>query len=244
MIYPKVTAVITTYNRFDYFLNALNSVLNQDYPNLEVIVINDGSDDDRYKSFKYDERVEILHIEKSSTPDWGGSRQPLRNIGANKSTGKYLAFLDDDDMWLPNKLKTQVEALEKSEYKMSSTEGLYGEGVFDKNTEYPLFNKVRWFKYLKRKYKGTNYIKGGRFKQKSFPEIWDYEFIKIHNCIALSSVVVERDIFIQLGGFRGLPRLSDYDCWLGMLQLTSSIYIDEPLFYYDSNHGDGRLYSK
>ena len=58
MIYPKVTAVITTYNRFDYFLNALNSVLNQDYPNLEVIVINDGSDDERYKSFKYDESIQ------------------------------------------------------------------------------------------------------------------------------------------------------------------------------------------
>ena len=244
MEYPKVSAVITTFNRFDYFLNALNSIYKQDYPNLEIIAINDGSEDERYKDHKYDKRVNIIHIEKSSTPDWGGSRQPLRNIAADKAKGKYLAFLDDDDLWLENKLHKQIKALEESQYEMSSTEGLYGEGAYKEGQDYPLFNKVRWFKYLKKKYRGTGYIKGGRFTEKKFPEVWDYDFIKIHNCIALSSTVVNRELFLKLGGFRGLPRLSDYDCWLGMLQLTSSIYIDEPLFYYDNNHGDGRLYSK
>ena len=72
----------------------------------------------------------MIHVEKSSTPDWGGSRQPLRNIAANVATGKYLAFLDDDDLWLPNKLDKQITRLENSSYEMSSTEGLYGEGVY------------------------------------------------------------------------------------------------------------------
>lgn len=240
----KVSVVIPSYNRYTYLINAIESVESQTYKNIEIIVVNDGSTDQRYFDPELERRAKVIHIDRNNTPNWGGSRPAVRNYGIEISTGKYVAFLDDDDIWLQNKLKIQIEALEQSEYKMSSTEGLYGEGVYDLNTEYPLYNKVRWFKYLKRKYKGTNYIKGGRFKQKSFPEIWDYNFIKIHNCIALSSVVVEKDIFLKLGGFRGLPRLSDYDCWLGLLQLTSSVYIDKPLFYYDNNHGDGRLYSK
>ena len=55
MEYPKVSAIITTFNRFDYFLNALNSVLSQNYQNLEIIVINDESDDDMEKEDSEDE---------------------------------------------------------------------------------------------------------------------------------------------------------------------------------------------
>ena len=74
--------------------------------------------------------------------------------------------------------------------------------------------------------------------------MWDVDFLKIHNCIILSSAVVERELFNTLGGFRGLSKGSDYDCWLGLLQKTNSLYIQEPLFYYDNDHGDGRNYSK
>ena len=54
--------------------------------------------------------------------------------------------------------------------------------------------------------------------------------------------MVEKELFIRLGGFRGLPRLADYDCWLGLLKLTNFDYINEPLFYYDGKHGDGKNY--
>jgi len=66
--------------------------------------------------------------------------------------------------------------------------------------------------------------------------------LDVHNCIILSSVMVEKDLFLRLGGFRGLPRLADYDCWLGLLKLTNFDYINQPLFYYDGNHGDGKNY--
>ena len=122
---------------------------------------------------------------------------------------------------------------------MSSTEGFFGEGVYDKNKTYPLYNSENWFNFIKKKYKKTNY-----FKDKKFPEVWDLNFIKIHNSIVYSSVIVEKELFNRLGGFRGLPKSPDYDCWLGLLQLTNSIYVDKPLFYYDNNHGDGRNYLK
>ena len=84
-----------------------------EYPNYEIIVINDDSDDERYYEYNFQDPVKIFHIKKSETPDWGGARNPLRNIGVEKSSGKYIAFLDDDDIWLEGKLKKQVALLGK-----------------------------------------------------------------------------------------------------------------------------------
>ena len=239
MEYPKVSVIITSYNRFDYLMNAIESVFLQNYPNIEIIVVNDDSDDDRYKNHKFDDIVRVIQIDRNTTPDWGGARKALVNIAAENANGKYLAFLDDDDIWLENKLRTQIELLENSEHKMSSTEGLYGEGVYKKEQDYPLYNGGRWFKFIKKKYKKTKYL-----NRNSFPEIWDYDFLKIHNCIIYSSVIVEKELFLKLGGIRGIAKNPDYDCWLGLLQLTSSVYVNKPFFYYDNNHGDGREYKK
>ena len=92
-------------------------------------------------------------------------------------------------------------------------------------------------------------IKGGDFIIKKtestavfVPEEWNEEFLSVHNCIILSSVMVEKELFIRLGGFRGLPRLADYDCWLNLIKVTDLLYIDEPLFYYDGAHGSGQYY--
>jgi hypothetical protein len=57
-----------------------------------------------------------------------------------------------------------------------------------------------------------------------------------------SSIVVEKELFDLVGGFRGIPGPEDYDCWLGLLHHTSSAYVDAPLFYYDGNHGKGKNY--
>ena len=97
---PKVSIIIPSYNRFKYLQNALDSIYAQDYTNYEIIVVNDGSTQEEYRSYKFPEQVNIVHINKEDTPDWGGSRQALRNIGSANSTGDYLAFLDDDDIWI------------------------------------------------------------------------------------------------------------------------------------------------
>ena len=70
----------------------------------------------------------------------------------------------------------------------------------------------------------------------------NYDFLKIHNCIVTSSVVIEKKLFDSFGGFRNIPGAEDYDCWLGLLTRTDLIYINKPLFYYDGLHGDGKNY--
>ena len=234
---PKVSVIIPSYNRFKYLQNAIDSVLNQTYSNFEIIIINDGSDERQYYEYKFPDEVKIIHLDRTKTPNWGGSRQPNRNIGAQNSDGNYLAFLDDDDIWLPNKLEVQVDVMNNSSNNFSGTEGYFGYGVYDINNKYELYNAEHFFKILKKKYKKTKYLKNNKF-----PEEWNEEFLSVHNCIILSSVMVEKELFIRLGGFRGLPRLADYDCWLGLLKLTNFDYINEPLFYYDGKHGDGKNY--
>ena len=73
-------------------------------------------------------------------------------------------------------------------------------------------------------------------------DIWNLDFLKVHNCIIKSSVMVDKILFDSIGGIRGLPENADYDCWLSLLAVTDLVYIDEPLFYYDGLHGEGKKY--
>lgn len=234
---PLVSVIIPSYNRFEYLLNAVNSVKNQTYKNYEIIVVNDESSQKEYYENAIED-INLINIKKKDYPDWGGSRQPLRNIGAEIAKGKYLAFLDDDDMWMDNKLEVQINEMLKNNYLFSSTEGYYGEGVFDKNTNYELYNNEKFYKILKKKYRRSGFLNQGKF-----PKVWNFDFISIHNSIILSSVIVEKELFKRLGGFRGLPVRADHDCWLGLLKLTDLLYVDVPLFYYDGFHGKGKNYN-
>tara|TARA_Y100000992_G_C21246159_1_gene483403 strand:- start:353 stop:1066 length:714 start_codon:yes stop_codon:yes gene_type:complete len=234
---PLVSVIIPSYNRFEYLLNAVNSVKNQTYKNYEIIVVNDESSQKEYYEYAIED-INLINIKKKDYPDWGGSRQPLRNIGAEIAKGEYLAFLDDDDMWMNNKLEVQINEMLKNNYLFSSTEGYYGEGVFDKNTSYELYNNEKFYKILKKKYRRSGFLNQGKF-----PKVWNFDFISIHNSIILSSVIVEKKLFKRLGGFRGLPVRADHDCWLGLLKLTDLLYIDVPLFYYDGFHGKGKNYN-
>lgn len=239
---PKVSVVIPSFNRFKYLEEAIESVKNQTYKNTEIIVINDESTEKKYYQDKISNVSELINIKRKDTPNWGGSRPAIRNYGINQAKGDYIAFLDDDDIWLPNKLEHQIDAMQSNNVGFSATDGYFGYGRYDSKKEYPLYNAEHHFKKIKQKYKKTKYLK------KSFPEIWNYDFLKIHNCVVLSSVVVKTNLIKELGGFRGLYRseyfvhTSDHDCWLGLLQLTNLIYIDSPLFYYDASHGDGKNY--
>lgn len=104
---PTVSAIITTYNRAHMVGEAIQSVLDQTYADFELIVVDDGSIDDTKKIVLgfADERIQYVY-----QPNAGLAA--ARNTGIRHSTGKYLAFLDDDDLFLPNKLELQVPFLE------------------------------------------------------------------------------------------------------------------------------------
>jgi glycosyltransferase involved in cell wall biosynthesis len=109
---PVVSVVIPTKNRPDMLIDAINSVLNQTFKQIEIIVIADSCDkrtSDGMKVFEEDSRVKFYNFNNTIL---GGAK--ARNIGIDKSSGDFIAFLDDDDYWESNKLKTQLDVLLKN----------------------------------------------------------------------------------------------------------------------------------
>tara|TARA_B100001057_G_C22667843_1_gene878599 strand:- start:312 stop:1034 length:723 start_codon:yes stop_codon:yes gene_type:complete len=237
--YPKVSVIIPSYNRFNFLLDAIESVRIQNYPSFEIIVINDGSTQKEYYEYNFSDDVIVINLEQNQKEIHGFGPGSIRNFGTKEASGDYLAFLDDDDIWLENKLNKQLGEMLKKDYLLSSTEGYYGEGRYNPEKKYPLYNQEKYIDDYKYLYKKTNFI-----KKNTLPIVWNSEFTNVWNCFITSSVVVERNLFNKLGGFRNLPLWADYDCWKGLQQLTDSIYINEPLFYFDGLHGHGRNYEK
>jgi glycosyltransferase involved in cell wall biosynthesis len=236
-----VSVIIPTFNRFEYLLNTIESVKNQTYKNFEIIVVNDKSSQTEYYNYDWDSNnIKIIHLDKNSKQIFGfACAGHVRNKGIEKSSGKYIAFCDDDDIWFPKKIELQIIAIENSGCKMCSTDGLIGNGVYNKNIKYKKFNAEQNYITLQNIYrkKNSNLLENG------FPKIWTFDFLKIHNCIICSSVLIEKNILDKINNFQLVKNgQEDYSCWLRALQHTNSIYIDDICFYYDNNHGKGRNY--
>ena len=129
----KVSVIIPTYNRFKYLLNTIKSVHEQTYPNIEIIVVNDRSTEMEYYDYDWDSsNVKIIHLDKNSKKIFGfACPNYVRKEGIKISTGKYIAICDDDDIWFPNKIEMQIKAMRETDCKMSSTDGLFVNGMFN-----------------------------------------------------------------------------------------------------------------
>ena len=110
---------------------------------------------------------------------------------------------------------------------MSSTDGFFGSGIYDKNKNYEIYNQEHFYKRIAKKYSKTIF---SNYKKFEFPSEFNFEFLKVHNSIITSSVVVEKELIKFIGGFRPFPTKNDYapdyDCWLGLLRLTNCDYIN------------------
>jgi len=104
---PKISVIIPFYNRVDWLLEAIDSVLEQSFIDFEIILIDDGSTEDISKVFQYkDPRIHYFHQENKG-------RSIARNNGLQHAQGKYIAFLDADDLFSKNKLEVQFQYMEQ-----------------------------------------------------------------------------------------------------------------------------------
>ena len=115
---PLVSIIIPSYNSKKFIAYTIESVLNQSYSNFELIIVDDCSTDgslEFIENYLKDSRISIYKTEKNS------GAALARNRGIQKAKGKYLAFLDSDDIWHPLKLEKQIDFMEKNNYLFTFT---------------------------------------------------------------------------------------------------------------------------
>jgi glycosyltransferase involved in cell wall biosynthesis len=204
---PKVSVIIPTYNRLPMVKEAVDSVLMQDLEDLELIVVDDGSTDGTAEEIdRFGGRVKLLRQAENR------GVSAARNNGILHSKGKYVAFLDSDDLWVKGKLRSQTAFL-------------------DDNPHYPLcYTDEIWIRRGKRvnpKLKHAKY--SGWIFEKCLPLC----------TISPSSAMMRRTLFSRVGLFdEALPVCEDYDFWLRVAVRYPIFFIDRKLIIKRGGHAD------
>lgn len=202
-----VSVIISTYNRFELVNHAINSVLNQTYKDFEIIVVNDCSDDSRYDELEKRTDIKYFKLKERS-----GLPSVVRNFGIKNSNGDWIAFLDDDDTWQPEKLERQMSLTEK--YKFICTESYYENQLYARGKYIDVWNQ----KNPENTFEFTN------------------QLLKRHNLIINSSVLVSKDVLNEVGLIseeKHLRGIEDYNTWLKITNIGYVCYfISEPLLRY------------
>jgi glycosyltransferase involved in cell wall biosynthesis len=185
---PLVSVVIPTHNRAHYITEAIDSVLAQTYPYYEIIVIDDGSTDNTREVLRgYGDRVRYFHQD-------GRGQAHARNRAVSEARGKYIAMLDDDDVWLPNKLELQVATLEQDDGV-----GFVGTDMYITDASGNIID--RWG------------------KPPSVPETFESLFEE--NILGAPSVMIRKRLIEEVGGFdESLRTTDDYDLWLRLARVS------------------------
>ena len=246
-----ISVIIPSYNRHKYLLNAVRSVNSQTYKNVEIIIVNDCSTQEEYYSFDYTtlgNNVFIVHLPKNSRKIFGKvcGGGNARNIGIMIASGKYIAFLDDDDSFLPNKLERQLEAMKKHNCGISCTEALCGSGPYKEENTLKYKNwhyKGIYWNALNNIFRRNNKMEMLEKMYENETNIWGLEEINTHNCTCGgSSIIVRKDIVDKSGYFPVQDWAEDWDYWKKLFANSKCVFIREPMIYIDKTHGDGQNY--
>jgi glycosyltransferase involved in cell wall biosynthesis len=206
---PFITVIIPTFNRVNLLKETVGSVRNQTFRDFEIIVVNDGSTDGTAEWLR--NQTDLRVIEQSNL-----GIATARNNGAAAARGAWLAFLDHDDIWAPDKLLSQAEFVQDNpEVGLVAT------------------RHVRLGKPY-REPKRPQWLKGDLFLK-------EYSQSFIHT----SSVMIRRDVFEQIDGFPTKYRFADeFDVWLRIAAAYPIAYFERPLVFirfYESNTSHNRV---
>jgi glycosyltransferase involved in cell wall biosynthesis len=214
---PHVSVVIPAYNAERFLGAAIESVLAQTSRDLEMIVVDDGSQDGTASvARRYGEAIRYLRQDNSGVA-------VARNRGISESLGEYVAFLDADDTWRPDKLEKQLAALERQPgYRACHT----AHTIVDDDLR-PL----------------------GVARSPRRASILEDLILRGNVVGSICSVLCARELFDVVGGFDpALSQCADWDMWIRIGGLTDFLYLDEPLVTY-RQHGtnmsrDALLYER
>ncbi len=203
---PLVTAVIPTFNRGWCLAEAVTSVIDQKYPAMEIIVVDDGSTDNTSQVLEpYMDNITLLHQKNTGV-------SAARNFGIRQSSGDFVAFLDSDDRWTPDKITCQVDFFQHHPQAMiCQTEEIW----------------IRNGKRVNPKFK----------HKKSSGMIFESS---LELCLVSPSAVMMRCQFFQIKGYfdETLPACEDYDLWLRTATDMPIFLVDQPCTIKQGGHSD------
>ena len=207
---PKVTIIIPFFND-KYVPVAIQSALDQTYPNIEVIVVDDGSTHEVDKIQPYLDYITYLRKEN------GGTATAL-NYGIEHATGEYVAWLSSDDMFLPHKIQAQMDYMIASNSSVSFS----NYHLMDKD------NQV-FIPWCGKRFSPYNNAKDV------------YESFRVENPVNGCTTLIRKDIFDKVGIFNpGFLYTHDYDMWFRILLNGFHMhYIDQALIQFRSHEESG-----
>jgi glycosyltransferase involved in cell wall biosynthesis len=215
---PSFSVIIPTYNRAGLVVKALESVLAQTYAAHDVIVVDDGSTDETARDIKryLSERPEhAVHVDYIYQPNQGKS--VALNQGILRTTGDWFAFLDSDDCWMPDKLETQVRAIQ--EYGDESR-ACFTDARYVNNPQLAM----------------TVFERAGMRPTEDIGKLADTvkHLLKPPAGIYVQTLIVPRDLVDKIGGFDPKLRIGEDTDFLFRLALeTAFCYVNRPLVQID-----------
>jgi glycosyltransferase involved in cell wall biosynthesis len=202
-----VSVIIPTFNRSRWVREAVDSVLHQTVKPKELLVVDDGSTDDTVVALeRYGNAIRVLRLKENR------GVSAARNRGIEASLGRYVAFLDSDDLWLPRKLAVQMAYVrEHPDIRIHQTDEIW------------IRNGVR--------------VNSGMRHQK--PEGWIFEKSLELCLISPSAVMIEKRLFEEVGLFdERYPACEDYDLWLRITCRFPVGLVPKPLIVKRGGHAD------
>lgn len=206
MITRQVSIIIPTHNRASWLTKTIQSVVAQSFEDWELLVVDDASSDDTKKVVRRFPQARYIRMENHS------GVSAARNRGVRETSGRWLCFLDSDDLWVHDKLAVQMEWMQS-----------HPQSVVCYTDEIWIRNGVRVNPMDKhRKYSGDIFARA------------------LPLCIVSpSSAMIDRAVFEQIGGFdETFPACEDYDLWLRMAARHKFDFIPQKLIVKQGGHSD------
>jgi glycosyltransferase involved in cell wall biosynthesis len=233
---PKVSVIMPTFNAEKYICEAMDSVLNQVYKDFEIIVIDDGSNDDTQQILgQYGNKIRYVYQENRGV-------SAARNRGVCQAWGEYVAFLDADDIWLTEKLSSQVSIAEQNpeiDLFFSDAEVFNDKGLL--RTSYRPSHVAEYEAGSFRHQIASAIFNDGSVIKGNF-----YKDLLMGNLITMSTVLVRKECLERIGYFNeGLSIGEDYDLWMRIARARNILYFNSVKTRYrfrdDSSSGEIKL---
>lgn len=209
---PEISVITPAYNAEKLIGQTIQSVVNQTFTNWELIIVDDCSTDETLRVARSWAESDSRIIVKTVDRNFGGPAGP-RNVGVESASGKFVAFLDADDIWHPRKLELQIKVLQ------------------DQNVDF-VCSKMRDFTSEE----DLEFVKVDSFEV----ETVSFGQQSLRARIPTSSVVARREL-LRAHPFRediGYKAVEDYHCWLRLLQSTPKcVKVGVPLLCYRKIEG-------